>query len=132
MDKEAIENDIRELIETSEAAYNRGDFDALLDRNFVKSDKLQMVSPFSLVRGYANFCRGFRQSLDQLKFGEIRYKNIDIDVLSEDYAFVKARWERLINEKTFQGYSSALFMQTEDGWRIIHDQDTWFKPDAKI
>ena len=123
--REEAEKAIIAMIEAARDAYNNGDLQYGL-RNFIDTEELRLVSPSGIVQGWnALMCKvdSFDPAFD---FGTLHYSDLEVKFLSDQCALITTKWERTLNGKAYKGYSSAIFVETDKGWRVIHDQDTYF------
>lgn len=125
--REEAEKAIIAMIEAAQDAYNSGDPRFGL-QNFIDTEELRLVSPSGIVQGWDALMRKVKSVDPSFDFGTLYYSDLEVKFLSERCALVTTKWDRTLNGKAYKGYSSAIFVETDKGWRVIHDQDTYFNP----
>jgi ketosteroid isomerase-like protein len=114
--------EIRAVLDTQVAAWNRGDIDGYMD-GYVRSDKLEFVSGGKITRGWQTVRDRYHRKYDsRAKMGTLSFSDIKVSSLTANIAFVTGRWS--LRRKTDQPHGSfaLTFKRTSTGWRIVHDQ----------
>ena len=53
--------------------------------------------------------------------GKLSFKELKIDVLGTDHAFVRGRYELTLTKETATGIFTLLMKKLPEGWRVVHD-----------
>lgn len=121
IDRTAIKSEIIEVLATQDAAWNAGDIDGFME-HYLKSDALRFASSGKVNLGWQATIDGYKTRYpDQETMGTLSFKNLEIKVLSSEYAQVFGRWE-LARKLDNPGGLFTLLMQNVDGhWVIVSD-----------
>ena len=119
----APEQAIRQVLETQQAAWNRGDVDAFM-AGYEASDATTFVGA-AITRGYKPVLESYRRRYPtKEKMGALAFSDLEIKMLGADYASVLGRWklERAADAGgNVSGIYTLLFRKTASGWKIILD-----------
>jgi uncharacterized protein (TIGR02246 family) len=114
---------IRQVLETQQAAWNRGDVDAFM-AGYEASDATTFVGS-AITRGYKPVLESYRKRYPtKEKMGALTFSDLEIKMLGADYASVIGRWKL---ERTADaggnvgGIYTLLFRKTAGGWKVILD-----------
>ena len=125
----AEERLILDVLERQQAAWNRGDIEAFMT-GYERSDKILFVGS-EIQRGYdAVLARYHRTYGDREKMGRLRFSDLEVRVLNDTAATAIGRYHLTRSEAgggDASGRFSLVFLNTREGWRIVHDHTT---PDA--
>lgn len=121
IDEIAIKEDIIQLLKVQDKAWNAGDIDKFMD-DYWKSDDLRFASAGNVSRGWQATLDGYKERYpDKSAMGTLSFADLEIKVLSAEYAQVFGRW-RLDRENDTPGGLFTLLMQNRDGkWMIVSD-----------
>ena len=53
--------------------------------------------------------------------GKLDFTDIEIKVLSGDFAYVLGRWKLTLKDTSKEGLFTIILQRFTEGWRIIHD-----------
>ena len=112
---------IRQVLETQQAAWNRGDIPVFLE-GYWNSPDLTFSGSSGTVRGYDGVLERYRKSYpDRQSMGELEFSGLEIRLLGADAAVVLGYWhlKRAIGDAG--GVFTLVFERFPEGWRIIHD-----------
>jgi len=118
---------IRQVLEASAQAWNRGDFDGFL-RPYLDSPQTTFMGS-DVVRGLGAI-RQFYQGTwwrNGTPTGVLTYRAIEVRPLGHDYALSTGHWitsDRTTGQQSRTGIFSLTWMRTPQGWRIIHDHSS--------
>ncbi len=117
------QEDIRAVMNTQVAAWNRGDI-AGFASTYENSPKLLFVGK-SLAHGYQEMLARYKREYPTpAKMGKLAFTGLEVDVLSPEWANVVGHF-RLDRAKTqggsADGVFTLLFHRTAQGWRILQD-----------
>ncbi|MEM1380899.1 MAG: nuclear transport factor 2 family protein [Pseudomonadota bacterium] len=113
---------IRTVLETQAAAWNRGDIRGFMV-GYENSDALRFASGSSVRRGFDETLARYLAAYDTpAKMGTLAFKDLEIDVLSDDAAVVFGRFflaRPEVGDAT--GLFTLIFRRRDGAWVIVHD-----------
>ncbi len=119
-----LERQIVLALEVSAAEWNRGDLEGFLAPY---SDSATFVGSAGLVRGKAQLREMYRRSYWR-EGGRpnqtLRFQDIEVRPLGTNYALAVGRHVLTGGERPQSGWFSLTWVQTRDGWRILHDHSS--------
>lgn len=120
-DAPAITAEITSMLHIQDAAWNAGDIDEFMDY-YLKSDDLRFASGGNTNRGWQATLDGYKNRYPNTDaMGKLSFSDIEIKVLSPEYAQVFGRWQ-LVRKLDKPGGLFTLLVQNIDGeWVIISD-----------
>src|SRR3954470_23221119 len=113
--KDPGETEIRAVMNTQVAAWNRGDIDGFMD-GYVRSDKLEFVSGGKITRGWQTVRdRYHRRYARREKMGTLTFSDIKINPLNTNHALATGHWS--LGRKTDRPHGSFIltFRRTPAG-----------------
>src|SRR5262245_42117245 len=119
---------VRSVLDTQQAAWNRGDIDGFMD-GYDRAETTTFVSGDELTRGWQTVMDRYKQrysSADQM--GMLSFSDLNIEPLTSSYALVDGRWMLTRSGDAPHGRFTLIFHQTGNGWRIVHDTTTAATP----
>jgi len=112
---------IRAVLNTQQAAWNRGDIPAFLE-GYWNAPELTFSGADGIVRGYAGLLQRYRTSYpDRAAMGELDFSGLEIRILAPDAALVLGHWHLKRAAGDAGGVFTLVFRRFPAGWRIIHD-----------
>ena len=112
---------IRAVLNTQQAAWNRGDIPAFLE-GYWNAPELTFSGADGIVRGYAGLLQRYRTSYpDRAAMGELDFSGLEIRILAPDAALVLGHWHVKRAAGDVGGVFTLVFRRFPAGWRIIHD-----------
>jgi uncharacterized protein (TIGR02246 family) len=115
------EEAIRDVLNSQQAAWNRGDIPAFLE-GYWNSPDLTFSGSEGIVRGYDGLLERYRKSYsDQTAMGQLDFTGLEFRVLAPDAALVLGHWHLKRATGDVGGVFSLVFRRFPAGWRIIHD-----------
>ncbi len=119
----APEQAIRHVLETQQAAWNRGDVEAFM-AGYEESEATTFVGT-AITRGFKPVLEGYHKRYPtKEKMGALTFSDLEVKMLGSDYASVIGRWklERGADAGgSVGGIYTLLFRKTKGGWKIILD-----------
>ncbi len=117
------EQSIRQVMETQQDAWNRGDVDAFMS-GYEAREKTTFVGN-AITRGYQPVLENYRKRYPtKEKMGQLTFSDLEIQMLGTDYASVLGRWKLARSADAggnIGGIYTLLFRKTANGWKIILD-----------
>ncbi len=120
-DTDAVKAEITQMLYVQDTAWNAGDIDAFMEY-YIKSEDLRFASGGNINRGWQATLDGYKVRYpDKDAMGKLSFTNVEIKVLSPEYAQVFARWG-LERKADNPGGLFTLLVQKIDGkWFIVSD-----------
>jgi uncharacterized protein (TIGR02246 family) len=116
--------EIRGVLATQEAAWNRSDVAAFME-GYEKSADLTFSGAGGVTRGWQNVLDRYRQRYPgAAAMGQLRFSDIEVRIIGSEAALVLGQFHLTRTEKAggdASGHFSLVFRKTPSGWRIIHD-----------
>ena len=114
-------NQIRQILEAQQAAWNRGDIDAFMEA-YWRSPATIFVSGDEITRGWQTVRNRYHEKYStREKMGTLRFSELEIHTLTNDISVALGRWELERRGDKPHGHFTLIFRDTSDGWKIIHD-----------
>lgn len=113
---------IQKVLDDQVAAWNKGDLEGFM-AGYWKSPELSFYSGGSRTTGWqATLDRYKRKYQGQGKeMGKLAFKDIAIEIIGGDHAFVKGRWDLMLTKDSAGGLFTLFMRKMPEGWRIVHD-----------
>lgn len=119
--KSKIKREIVAVMDAQTAAWNRGDIDAFM-QGYWRSDKLLFVSGDDVTRGWQTTLDRYKRNYNSReKMGNLRFSDLEIDVVSKDTAIVLGSWALARAADNPKGKFTLVFRKFGEGWRIVRD-----------
>jgi beta-aspartyl-peptidase (threonine type) len=116
-------NDIRHVLDSQVAAWNRGDLPGFM-AGYWHSPDLTFFSGATATSGWQPTLERYqkRYQAEGREMGQLDFSNLSIEMLGENAAFVRGRWHlKMRDGKEPKGLFTLIMRHTPDGWKIIHD-----------
>lgn len=117
-------DEVRQLVERQQAAWNAGDVERFLRVGYWDSPELTFFSGGDVVRGFDTMLQRFLKRYKQgnAESGELTFADVVVTPLGSDHAFVRGHWYVDFKKAEDQGGLFTLVLERQrDGWRIVHD-----------
>ncbi len=116
-----IKMDIVSVMDAQVAAWNRSDVDGFMV-GYWNSKELVFVSGDNVTRGWQPTLERYKKNYDSReKMGELKFTDLEIDVISKNAAVVLGSWSITRASDNPKGKFTLVFRKLGDGWRIVHD-----------
>ncbi|MEM7661768.1 MAG: nuclear transport factor 2 family protein [Pseudomonadota bacterium] len=121
---EEDEIEIRAVLAAQAASWNRGDIDAFME-GYWRSADLRFGSGDTVVKGWQSTLMRYQNRYpDGAAMGELSFRELDVELLSDDAAVVHGAWQLQREEDTPGGLFTLIFRDFGDGWVIVSDTTT--------
>lgn len=121
INKDAIKSEITDMLHAQDAAWNAGDIDGFME-DYLKSEDLRFASGGNVNRGWQATIDGYKNRYpDKETMGKLTFKDMEIKVLSAQYAQVFGRWELEREQDKPGGLFTLLVQKRDEKWLIITD-----------
>ena len=119
---------VRSVLETQQAAWNRGDIDGFMD-GYDRAGTTAFVSGDELTLGWQTVLDRYKQHYKTREdMGTLAFSELAIQAVDPDLAIADGRWQLLRAGGRPHGRFTLLFQRTNGNWRIIHDTTTSATP----
>lgn len=121
-DHEQTKKSIRKVLEDQVIAWNKGDLKGFME-GYWKDKKLSFYSGKDKTNGWQETLERYqkRYQAEGKEMGSLKFSEMEIELLGEKHAVVKARWELTLSKEKPAGLFTLIMMKTEAGWKVIHD-----------
>lgn len=117
----AAEAEIRAVMQAQAASWNAGDVRGFM-KGYWNSPKMTFVSGASVARGWQAALDRYLKNYDtKEKMGTLTFSELEIRVVSRNYAFVLGSWSLAREKDNPNGKFTLVFRRIRGSWRIIHD-----------
>ena len=116
---------ITEILNKQAKAWNAADIPEFM-KYYWKSDKLTFSSGGTTRRGWKATLESYQKRYSTpAKMGQLRFSELEIDLLGEDVALVLGKWQlKRTDDPDVGGNFSLVFRKLEGRWLIIHDHSS--------
>ena len=125
------ESQIRAVLDTQAAAWNRGDIDTFMS-SYWKSEQTEFLGANGIAHGWqAVLDRYHRSYPDRKTMGTVSFSDLEIHLTCADAAYVVGKFHLVRESDQPSGVFSLDFRKFSEGWRIVLDHTTAF-PSAAV
>jgi len=115
------DNCIRKALFWQVEAWNKGDINDYMSV-YWKSDSLKFIGSANISYGWNKTLQSYKESYpDKESMGHLSFSDIEIEVLSENSAFVIGKWKLVRDKGNLNGIFTLLFKKINDKWVIVCD-----------
>lgn len=118
-----IQDDIRSVIIRQEAAWNNHNIESFM-ADYWKSEAMTFHSDNNRLKGWETLLNRYKTTYAGEKMGKLTFSDIEIYVLSSDYAYALGRWKVEQSESVKDGLFTIILKHFPTGWKIIHDHSS--------
>ncbi len=119
-DSQKIENEIQSVIDKQKILWNEGNIEGFMGY-YWKSEKFTFQSGNQRLHGWEVLLSRYKTSYSGEDMGVLDFTDVEIRVLSSDFAYVLGRWKLKLKDTVREGLFTIIFQRMSEGWRIIHD-----------
>jgi len=118
----ALSKAIQKVLDDQVAAWNKGDLEGFM-AGYWKSDDLTFFSGKDITKGWKATLERYRKRYQSegKEMGKLAFRDLQIEVLGPDSAFVRGRWQLEMKKEKLGGLFTLIFKKLPEGWRIVHD-----------
>lgn len=120
---EDIKSELLKILEIQKTAWNKQDILGFM-AYYWKSEEFTFQSGANRLRGWNALLERYQKSYSGENWGLLDFTDLEVKVLSSDYAYVLGRWKLTIKESKKEGVFTIIFRRFPEGWRIIHDHSS--------
>jgi ketosteroid isomerase-like protein len=115
------EQEIRNVLDEQVAAWNDGSLADFMD-GYWQSDSLRFASGGNIRTGWDETLAAYERGYpDRAAMGTLAFGDLDIRVLSPEWAMVFGQWELEREQDRPSGLFTLLMQRRAEGWRVVHD-----------
>ena len=118
--------DLRKILDSQTAAWNRGDLVAFM-QGYWHSPDVTFFSGDTITKGWEPTLERYRKKYQSAgkDMGQLSFSDEKIDMVGSNTAVVTARWHlQMTDGKTLEGLTTLLCKRLPEGWRIVHDHSS--------
>ena len=116
------EAEIRAVLSSQVAAWNRGDIDGFMN-GYARSEATEFISGGKITRGWQTVRDRYKKKYDSReKMGQLTFSNLKIQSVNRDATTVSGAWRLVRKSDNPHGRFTLQFRRTPGGWRIVRDQ----------
>lgn len=119
-DSQKIENEIQSVIDKQKILWNEENIEGFMGY-YWKSEKFTFQSGNQRLHGWDALLSRYKTSYSGENMGVLDFTDVEIRVLSSDFAYVLGRWKLKLKDTVREGLFTIIFQRMSEGWRIIHD-----------
>jgi len=119
-DLQKIKNEIKTILDRQKASWNEGSIEGFMEY-YWKSEDFTFQSDNKRLAGWQALLSRYKKSYSGENMGKLDFTDIEVKVLSEDFAYVLGRWKLAFKDSSKEGLFTIIFQNFPEGWRIIHD-----------
>ncbi len=121
---EQIAQEVREVMEAQQAAWNRGDIESFME-GYDRADTTTFVSGDQLISGWQTVLDRYKkQYSSREQMGTLTFAELTIKLIGPDLALADGRWQLARANDAPHGRFTLLFRRINNNWRIFHDTTT--------
>jgi ketosteroid isomerase-like protein len=116
------EADLKSVLTTQSAAWNRGDLDGFL-APYWHSEELSFFSNGTATKGFAATAERYRKRYGTAKetMGHLDFDNLQVTMLGPEGAAIRGRFKLQMKDSNPTGIFTLLLRKIDGKWTIIHD-----------
>ena len=118
------EKEIRSILATQTAAWNRGDIDQFMN-GYWENDSLMFIGKSGVTYGWTNTLNNYKKGYpDTAAMGQLKFDLIQVKKLSKKYYHVTGKWFLKRSIGDVGGHYTLLFQKINGRWVIISDHSS--------
>lgn len=118
------EKEVRQLLSTQNAAWNRGDIDAFMI-GYWENDSLMFIGKSGVTYGYKNTLANYKKNYpDTTVMGKLSFTLIHVKQLSPEYFHVTGKYYLTRTIGDASGHFTLVFRKINGKWVIISDHSS--------
>ena len=118
------EKEIRNILATQTAAWNRGDIDQFMN-GYWENDSLMFIGKSGVTYGWTNTLNNYKKGYpDTAAMGQLKFDLIQVKKLSKKYFHVTGKWFLKRSIGDVGGHYTLLFQKINGRWVIISDHSS--------
>jgi len=118
-----IQNEIQSLMDHQKKSWNEGNIEGFM-AYYWNSENFTFQSGNKRLQGWNKLLAMYQENYSGENMGKLDFTDIEIDVLSNDFAYVLGRWKVTTMDTSKEGLFTLIFKKFDVGWRIIVDHSS--------
>jgi len=118
-----IKGEIRTILDRQKASWNEKSVEGFM-KDYWKSEDFTFQSGNNRLHGWEALYSRYKKNYTGENWGELDFIDIEIKVLSNDYAYVLGRYKLAFEDSLKEGLFTIIFQRRSEGWKIIHDHSS--------
>jgi ketosteroid isomerase-like protein len=118
-----IKSEIQSVLNRQRASWNEKSIEGFMN-DYWKSENFTFQSGNNRLHGWEALYSRYIKSYKGENWGELDFIDIEIEVLTNDYAYVLGRWKLTYTDSLKEGLFTVIFKRMSGGWKIIHDHSS--------
>jgi ketosteroid isomerase-like protein len=116
------EKEVRTVLDDQVVAWNKGDLPGFM-AGYWSSKDLTFYSGKDKRQGWEETLQRYKMRYqgEGKEMGTLSFAELDIKLLSDDYALIKGRWQVEMKKEKLDGLFTLIMRKTDKGWKIVHD-----------
>lgn len=113
---------VQKVLDDQVVAWNKGDLEGFM-AGYWKSPDLSFYSGNTRTKGWQATLDRYRKKYqgEKKEMGKLAFSELAIDLIGDDHALVKGRWQLTLKNETPTGLFTLIMKKLPEGWRIVHD-----------
>ena len=118
------EKEIRNILATQTAAWNRGDIDQFMN-GYWENDSLMFIGKSGVTYGWSNTLNNYKKGYpDIAAMGQLNFDLIQVKKLSKKYYHITGKWFLKRSIGDVGGHYTLVFQKINGRWVIISDHSS--------
>ncbi len=118
------EKEIRKILDTQIAAWNRGDIDNFM-KGYWENDSLMFIGKSGVTYGWTNTLNNYKKGYpDTASMGKLTFTLLQVKKLSKEYYHITGKWFLKRSIGDMGGHYTLLFRKIEGQWVIVSDHSS--------
>ena len=118
------EKEIRSILATQTAAWNRGDIDQFMN-GYWENDSLMFIGKSGVTYGWSNTLNNYKKGYpDIAAMGQLNFDLIQVKKLSKKYYHITGKWFLKRSIGDVGGHYTLVFQKINGRWVIISDHSS--------
>ena len=118
-----IEGEIRNILDRQKASWNEKNIEGFM-ADYWKSEDFTFQSGNNRLHGWESLLSRYKKSYTGENWGELDFTDIEVKILTKNYAYVLGRWKLAFKDSAKEGLFTIIFQRIKEGWKIIHDHSS--------
>jgi len=123
LDIPKMEGEIRTVLDRQKAAWNERNIEGFM-ADYWKSENFTFQSGNNRLHGWEALLSRYKKSYTGENWGELDFTDIEVKILTKNYAYVLGRWKLTFKDSVSEGLFTIIFQRRSEGWKIIHDHSS--------
>jgi ketosteroid isomerase-like protein len=113
---------VKKLLEDQVMCWNKGDLDGFM-KGYWNSESLSFYSGSNISYGWKKVKDRYQERYfaEGKERGELAFNDIQVELIGEEGAFVRAKWKTVMKKETTEGLFTLVLKKVDGEWRIVHD-----------